>query len=92
MSRFLVGIAFERLQLAHTNMNCVDIILIHGPAQLLYIKGEPIWSTKLTRLDGKSFAENTIYGMNEFRKVFRMKSLHTIPYFKAYRQNERLRN
>ena len=91
VSRYLMGIVLERLQMAHLDFKHFGIILIGDPAQLLPIGGGPIWSSKLTKLDGKPFTDNTFFAMNEFRSVFRMKRLSSISNYNTYRKNERLK-
>lgn len=81
-----MGIVLERLRLAHLDLKYIGIIMIGDPAQLLPIGGEPCWSIKLKRIDGKDFNKNLYFGMSEIRTIFGMKRLENIPNYETYKK------
>ena len=87
-SRAMISIIFERLRLAHIDFEKMGIIFIGDSAQLLPIGGEPCWSIKTGKIEGKDFSKDSIFGLNEFREVFRMPKLEDIPNFDEWQQIE----
>ena len=89
LARVMLGIVIERLRFAKIDLNKIGIVMIGDPAQLLPIGGEPCWSVKLTKRNGQICTENSLFGMDEIRSMFKMKKLEDIPNYNSYRTYER---
>ena len=77
----MIGIVLLRLQQAGIDLKKMGIILIGDAAQLLPIGGEPLWSVKLKRTDGKDYHQNSYHGLNDFREAFGRRNSLTFQIF-----------
>ena len=90
-SRSMVGIIVERLRDAHVDLDKMGVIFCGDPAQLLPIGGEPCWSLKLTQgKANKSYDNESIFGLADFRTLFRMCKLEDVPNYSAWKSIETL--
>jgi len=88
----MIGIIFERLRDAHIDFDKMGIIFCGDPAQLLPIGGEPCWSLKLTQgKTNRSYDDQSIFGLADFRTLFRMHKLENVPGYSAWKSIETLR-
>jgi len=91
-SRSMIGIIFERLRDAHIDFNKMGVIFCGDPAQLLPIGGEPCWSLKLNQSKtNKSYDDQSIFGLADFRTLFRMDKLEDVPNYSAWKSIETLK-
>ena len=91
-SRSHFGLVISRLIAAKVDLERVGFIFILDPAQLFPVAGEPPWSIKIKRLDKKDFTEDSLYGLTEFRAIFRMPKLQQVSGFDDWNKNEMCKN
>ena len=87
-SRSMISVIFERLRLAHIDFEKMGVIFIGDSAQLLPIGGVPCWSIKMGKYEGKDFSTDSLFGLNEFREIFRMPKLEDVPNYNQWQEIE----